>query len=87
MSEAQGFKVDNTPKPIAPITGAELLAMDIPPRATLMSPWLPESGAAMIYAPRGIGKTHLALSIGCAVATGSPFLRWKVAAPRRGAVP
>jgi len=57
--------------------------MDIPPRSTIMAPWLPASGAAMIYAPRGIGKTHLALSIACAVATATPLLRWQVATPRR----
>ena len=57
--------------------------MEIPPRATLMKPWLPEAGAVMIYAPRGIGKTYMALSIACAVATATPLMRWRVATPRR----
>jgi len=36
------------------------------------------AGLAMIHAPRGIGKTHIALGTAWAVATGTGFLRWKV---------
>ena len=37
----------------------------------------------MLYAPRGVGKTLLALSMGLAVASGSPFLRWHAPRQRR----
>ena len=37
----------------------------------------------MLYAPRGIGKTLLALSIGLAVASGSNLLRWSTPRARR----
>ena len=37
----------------------------------------------MLYASRGTGKTHIALGIGFAVATGSRFLKWKAPAARR----
>jgi RecA-family ATPase len=37
----------------------------------------------MLYAPRGIGKTLLGLSMGLAVASGGPLLRWSVPNPRR----
>jgi hypothetical protein len=37
----------------------------------------------MIHAKRGIGKTHIALGIAYAVATGSPFLRWQAERPLR----
>ena len=37
----------------------------------------------MLYAPRGIGKSWLGLSIGLAVAGGSSLLRWKAPEPRR----
>ena len=47
----------------------------------LLDPILPERSLAMLYAPRGIGKTLLSLSMGLAVASGSPLLRWQ--APRR----
>lgn len=63
--------------PIVAIDGASLIRMEIPPKELLMSPWLPQRGIAMIYAPRGIGKTFLALEVAIAVATGTDFLNWK----------
>jgi putative DNA primase/helicase len=61
----------------------DFLAMDAPPREMLLAPILPEKSLAMLYAPRGIGKTLLALSIGLAVASGSPLLRWNAPRQRR----
>jgi RecA-family ATPase len=37
----------------------------------------------MLYAWRGVGKTHVALGIGFAVASGGTFLGWQATAPRR----
>lgn len=65
-----------------PIGLADLLAMEIPPRELLLAPWLPEKGLAMVAAPRGIGKTHVALNVAHAVASGGSFLRWKAVTPR-----
>lgn len=65
-----------------PIGLADFLAMELPPRELLLAPWLPEKGLAMIAAPRGIGKTHVALNVACAVASGGSFLRWKAVTPR-----
>jgi putative DNA primase/helicase len=59
----------------------DFLALDIPPREMLLDPILPERSLAMLYAPRGLGKSWLALSIGLAVASGAPILRWS--APRQ----
>ena len=56
----------------------DFLERELPPRKTLLAPWLPMRGLAMIHAPRGIGKTHIALGTAWAVATGTGFLRWKV---------
>jgi RecA-family ATPase len=61
---------------LSPITAAEF-AMEIPPRRTLLTPWLPEKGAAMLYAPRGLGKTYLSVSVAYAVASGGKVLRWQ----------
>jgi putative DNA primase/helicase len=47
----------------------------------LLNPILPERSLAMVYAPRGLGKSWLALSIGLAVAGGTSLLRWS--APRQ----
>ncbi|MCC6780468.1 MAG: AAA family ATPase, partial [Hyphomicrobiales bacterium] len=62
---------------------AELLALDIKPRGMVLDPIIPERGMAMLYAARGIGKTHVALGIAHAVATGSRFLTWRAPRPRR----
>jgi AAA domain len=59
------------------------LSMAIPPRAMMLEPWLPMQGLAMIYAPRGTGKTRMAHGVVHAVATGTGFLRWTAPQPRR----
>ena len=48
----------------------------------LLDPILPERSLAMLYAPRGIGKSWLSLSIGLAVASGQSLLRWSAPRPR-----
>ncbi len=60
----------------------EFLEKEIKPREYLLAPWLPEQGLCMIHAFRGIGKTHVALGIGYAVASGGTFLRWTAKRPR-----
>jgi hypothetical protein len=65
------------------IAAEDFLRLELPPRRTLLSPWLPEKGLAMIAAPRGLGKTHLALGVAFAVASGGSFLRWQSPEPRR----
>jgi len=59
----------------------DFLKKDIPPRDNLLSPWLPRQGLAMVYAPRGMGKTHVSLGIAYAVASGGTFLSWKADKP------
>jgi KaiC/GvpD/RAD55 family RecA-like ATPase len=60
-----------------------LLEAEFPPRHTILDPWLPEKGLAMVYAPRGVGKTWVALNIAWAVASGGSFLRWRAQHPRK----
>jgi putative DNA primase/helicase len=59
----------------------DFLNLDIPAREMLLNPILPERSLAMLYAPRGVGKSWLGLSIGLAVAGGASLLRWS--APRQ----
>ena len=59
----------------------DFLNLDIPARELLLNPILPERSLSMLYAPRGVGKTLLALSIGLAIASGTQLLRWS--APRQ----
>jgi putative DNA primase/helicase len=58
-------------------------SLDIPPREMLLNPILPERSLAMLYAPRGVGKTLLSLSIGLAVASGTSLLHWFAPRQRR----
>jgi hypothetical protein len=65
------------------LNAAQLLKTKFPPRNLIMSPWLPEKGLTMIYAPRGVGKTWVALGIAHAIASGGQFLRWRAPSPKR----
>jgi hypothetical protein len=71
------------PSRLRPLTLSEFFSLEIKPREMLLDPIIPEKGLAMLYASRGTGKTHIALGIGYAVATGTGFLRWKAPKPRR----
>ncbi len=69
--------------PLVSLGADELAVKDLPPREFLLDPILRRKGLAMLYGPRGLGKTHVALGIAWAVATGASFLRWKASRPRR----
>lgn len=59
------------------------LRCKIPSREMLLDPILPAQGLVLKYAPRGVGKTYVALGIAYAVASGGSFLRWQAPKPRR----
>src|SRR4051794_19912866 len=61
----------------------DFLALDIAPREMLLHPILPERSLSMLYAPRGVGKSWLGLSIGLAVASGRELLRWSAPNSKR----
>jgi putative DNA primase/helicase len=67
---------------LRPLAIDEFLRLDLPPREMVLGPWLPEKGLAMIHSSRGVGKTHLALSAGYAVACGGSFLGFEAPKPR-----
>jgi putative DNA primase/helicase len=62
----------------------DFMSREFPPRENLLAPWLPVQGLTMVYAPRGIGKTHFSLGVSYAVASGGEFLGWQ--APRAASV-
>jgi KaiC/GvpD/RAD55 family RecA-like ATPase len=68
---------------LRPIEISEFLKLELPSRRNILDPWLPERGMAMIFAPRGVGKTLLALSIAYTVASGSKLLGWQSERPRK----
>jgi len=70
-----------SPAKIRPIGIHEFLTLEFPPRHNLLSPWLPSQGLGMVYASRGIGKTHFALGVAYAVTSGGQFLGWHATEP------
>jgi putative DNA primase/helicase len=71
------------PAMLKPIGFDEFRNLNVPRREMLLDPILPERSLAMLYAPRGVGKTLLGLSIGLAVASGTALLRWSAPRKRR----
>lgn len=63
------------------VTSSGLLSARFPPRAQLLSPWLLSQSLSMIFAPRGIGKTHVSLGIAHALGTAGEFLGWRAPEP------
>jgi putative DNA primase/helicase len=61
----------------------QLLALEVPARQMVLEPVLPEAGLAMLYAPRGVGKTFVSLTMAHAIASGDTALRWSAPTPRR----
>jgi len=70
---------------VTPITldVSALLARNFTPRTMLLSPVLTSQSLTMVYGPRGIAKTHVAVGIAWALASGGEFLGWKAVAPVR----
>ncbi len=60
-----------------------MLALNIPPREHLLSPWLRQGDSAMIYAPTGAGKSIFTLALALAIAGGGKFLGWEARKPRK----
>jgi hypothetical protein len=65
------------------VDAAGLLSASFPPREKLLDPWLTTQSLNMIYALRGLGKTHMALGISYACASAGEFLGWRAPAPVR----
>ena len=61
----------------------EFLSLKIPPRSYVLEPVIPAQGLTMLYAQRGIGKTHVAIGISLAVAAGTDFLKWRAPESKR----
>lgn len=59
------------------------LALELPEREILLYPFLPTQGLVLLYAKRGVGKTHVALGMACSVACGGRFLNWNCPRARK----
>ncbi len=76
VSKTPDYSLPNEKGVIRSVSLGDFLDMKIPKREMLLSPFLPSQGLAMLYAKRGVGKTHVALGIAYAVARGGSFLKW-----------
>jgi DNA polymerase III delta prime subunit len=54
-----------------------MLTLTIPERQRYL-PWLPERGLAMVYGPRGVGKTQFMLGLATHLVTGQAYLGWEI---------
>lgn len=68
---------------IRAVTVDDFLKMELPKREMILTPFLPSQGLCLLYAKRGVGKTHVALGIANAVAVGGRFLKWEALKPRK----
>ncbi len=68
---------DRPPLERAVLDYPSLVSIALPPRRLLL-PFLPEGGQAMVFGPRGIGKTFCTHALAAAITTGENFLRWGV---------
>lgn len=71
------------PPPLRPMMLGDFLKLDLPPREMLLGPIIAERSLGMIFATRGIGKTHLVIGMAIAAATGTSFLHWDAPKPCR----
>ncbi|NJM39126.1 MAG: AAA family ATPase [Akkermansiaceae bacterium] len=59
------------------IASGRLLELPITQRPKILGEWLREGDFGYLYAPRGHGKTWLAMMIGNAMATGQSLGSWQ----------
>jgi hypothetical protein len=65
------------------LTAPALVAAALPERRTILDPILSTKSLALLYGPRGMGKTFVALGIARAAAAGESFLGWRATRPHR----
>lgn len=81
LASSSDYSPSKAKSKIRVVTIEEFLQMNLPPREMILFPFLPTQGLCLVHAKRGVGKTHVALEIACAAATGSHFLKWYAIRP------
>lgn len=69
--------------PIEALDAHALALMQFKMRDVILDPWLHTQDLCMVFAARGIGKTHFALAVAFAVATGGTFAKWSAPKARK----
>lgn len=70
-------------KRLAALCVFDLAKREFPKRETLLAPWLNTQDLSMVFAERGIGKTHFSVAVAFAVSTGGSFLDWQARVPSK----
>jgi putative DNA primase/helicase len=65
----------------AVVTSSELHDLELRPRGKHLGDWFCEGDLGFIFAPRGVGKTWLALALAQALSTGGKLGDWQAHAP------
>ncbi len=63
------------------LTAEQLAALVIPPRPALLDQWLCQGDLGYIYAPRGVGKTWMAMALPGAISCRRPLGLWQAGEP------
>jgi putative DNA primase/helicase len=79
--QANGF--DDAAAPLHAYTADEFLTLELPPRETIIKPWLTQKGLVLIHSRRGVGKTHFGMTSAYAIAVGQGFLGFAVPSARK----
>lgn len=83
VEQSPDFRSSEPKRQLRAVTLDEFLQMELPKREMILSPFLPSQGLGLLYAKRGVGKTHVALGIAYAIASGGTFLKWQAPKPRK----
>ena len=70
-------------KPLRAVDVHDLAQMQFKVRDVILHPWLHTQDLCMVFAARGIGKTHFGIALAFAVATGGTFAQWSAPKARR----
>ena len=68
---------------IVTLTASQLIAMPFTPAESILGPWLRVKTLAMLFGPRGEGKTYLVIACALAIASGGQFLEWEAPKQRK----
>lgn len=88
--QAQALPAQRPPRPPLDdclISSAELAQLHIPPRPALLDRWLCEGDLGFIFAPRGVGKTWMAMALPGAISRGSALGLWAAGDATTGPAP
>lgn len=75
--------ISPVPEPLCALDVFELARREFKAREVFLEPWLHSQDLCMVFAARGIGKTHFGLAVAYAVASGGSFIKWQAPKPRK----